>query len=168
LSSGPVRVYLGIGSNIDPATHIAKALLALETEFGEIFSSSLYQTKSLGFEGPDFINLVVSFSTKFDFPQLDECLKNIEVDCGRDRSLEKGKGSRTLDLDLLLFGALEGEFFGCVLPRPEIYERQFVWQPLLEIFEANRNLSSYELGMKNQLGKLAKTASLMPPMGWPK
>ncbi len=166
MSSEPVRVYLGIGSNIDPATHIPRALLALETEFGVICRSSLYQTSSLGFEGPDFINLVVSFSTKFDFLRLKEGLNKIEVGCGRDRTMETGKGSRTLDLDLLLFGALEGKVHGCVLPRPEIYERQFVWQPLLEILESNPSLTVYELGMKSQLIELAKTAPLLPPIDW--
>lgn len=166
MSSEPVRVYLGIGSNIDPATHVPKALLALESEFGAVSRSSLYQTRSLGFEGPDFINLAVSFSTTCDFLQLDERLKNIEVDCGRNRSLETGKGSRTLDLDLLLYGELQGELHGHVLPRPEIYERQFVWQPLLEIFEASQQLSGYELELKNRLAQIAKTASLLPPINW--
>jgi len=168
LSSGPVRVYLGIGSNIDPETHVPRALHALEAEFGLISRSSFYQNRSMGFDGPDFINLVVSFSTTFDFLDLDECLKNIEVSCGRDRSREKGKGSRTLDLDLLLFGAMEGEVHGCVLPSPEIYERQFVWQPLLEIFEASQRLSAFEIRIQSQLGLLANEASLSPLTNWPK
>ncbi|MFX4227903.1 MAG: 2-amino-4-hydroxy-6-hydroxymethyldihydropteridine diphosphokinase [Porticoccaceae bacterium] len=43
------------------------------------------------------------------------------------------RAARTLDLDILLFGSFQGELNGCHLPRPEIFDRQFVWQPLLAL-----------------------------------
>lgn len=155
----PVQVYLGIGSNIDPEENVKRALQALVQEFGNIQCSPLYQTRAMGFDGPDFINLVVGFTTSAVFSDLNQTLKKIEVNCGRDRCSETCKGSRTLDLDILLFGTFQGELDGCQLPRPEIFDRQFVWQPLLALFDQAAALNEFESLMQQKLRVLNNSGS---------
>ena len=154
MSFEPVQVYLGIGSNIDPETNIKRALEALGQEFGQVQCSPIYWNKAQGFDGPDFINMVAGFSTSKKFSELDQALKAIEASCGRERSSETCKGSRTLDLDILLFGAFHGELNGYQLPRPEIFDRQFVWQPLLALFEQAATLNDFEREIQQKLRTL--------------
>lgn len=152
-----MRVYLGVGSNIDPDENIRRGLEALEQQFGTVQCSPMYETPAWGFDGPDFINLVVSFVASASFAELNQILKRIEQSCGRDRAAETGKGSRTLDLDVLLFGDFEGEIQGCPLPRPEIYERQFVWQPLQALLEQAAVLNEFENSIHKQLKILSNS-----------
>ena len=53
------QVYLGLGSNIHRHQHIAAALDALHEVFGELSISTVYESKSVGFNGSNFFNLVV-------------------------------------------------------------------------------------------------------------
>jgi 2-amino-4-hydroxy-6-hydroxymethyldihydropteridine diphosphokinase len=159
-----VRVYLGVGSNIEPEANIRRGLKALGQAFGEVQCSPLYQTPAWGFDGPDFINLAVGFDATASFAELNQILKRIEQDCGRDRAAETGKGSRTLDLDILLFGTVEGEIQGCQLPRPEIFERQFVWQPLLELLNISTDLGQTQQQVRHQLCLLAEAGTPLVPM----
>ena len=55
--------YLGLGSNVDAEHHIAVAVRALLKAFGEVQLSPIYRSKSVGFEGCDFINLVARVET---------------------------------------------------------------------------------------------------------
>jgi 2-amino-4-hydroxy-6-hydroxymethyldihydropteridine diphosphokinase len=57
-------------------------------------------------------------------------LQRIETRFGRDRANEVPNGPRTLDLDLLLFGARAVESPTLVLPHPRMEERTFVLEPL--------------------------------------
>jgi len=61
----PVRVYIGVGSNIDPCLEIALGLEQLASVFGRLEISQAYRSAAVGFEGPPFINLVVGFTTEF-------------------------------------------------------------------------------------------------------
>jgi 2-amino-4-hydroxy-6-hydroxymethyldihydropteridine diphosphokinase len=159
-----VRVYLGVGSNIEPEANIRRGLKALGQAFGEVQCSPLYQAPAWGFDGPDFINLAVGFDATVSFVELNQILKRIEQHCGRDRAAETCKGSRTLDLDVLLFGTFRGEIEGCQLPRPELFERQFVWQPLQALLQETAALSDFEAGVQQELEELASNAELLSPM----
>ncbi len=59
--------------------------------------------------------------------------QSIEARFGRDRSRERRKGPRPLDIDVLLYGDLALELPGLSLPHPGILERAFVLEPLLEL-----------------------------------
>ncbi len=65
-------------------------------------------------------------------PELSQCLRTIEKDNGRRRDGPKFS-SRTLDIDILLYDDLVGDFGGVQLPRDEILENAFVLLPLSEL-----------------------------------
>lgn len=127
-----VQVYVGIGSNVDREANIQGGLNALNTAFGELTVSAVYESKSFGFDGDPFYNLVAGFVTTQSVQQVAESLRVIEFDHGRKRNEEK-YSSRTLDIDLLLYGSLVMEDANLVLPRPDIDKYSFVLQPLAEI-----------------------------------
>lgn len=153
-----VQVYLGIGSNIDARQNIKKALKLLVDHMGSLQESPTYQNPADGFDGDDFLNLVVSFKYTSGMPELMERLKNMEQQCGRQRQLEAGKGSRTIDLDLLTFGDLQGIHHDVELPRPDIFERQFVWQPFMDLLLRKDSLSPFEASIKSNIESLARAS----------
>lgn len=127
------RVYLAIGSNIEPHSHVIRAVQMLRDKFGSLRISPIYRTAAEGFIGDSFINLVVQFETRLTLTELLAALRELERRGGRRREQESGMGSRTLDLDLLIYGDLQGQHCGITLPRPETFERRFVWQPMAEL-----------------------------------
>lgn len=125
------RVYVSIGSNIDPQRNVRSCLQALEQRFGPLVRSNVYETRAVGFSGDDFYNLVVGFDTHRDVHDVAAVLHEIERAHGRER---EGKfSSRTLDLDLLLYDDLVLQQPGFHIPRDEITRYAFVLKPLAEI-----------------------------------
>jgi 2-amino-4-hydroxy-6-hydroxymethyldihydropteridine diphosphokinase len=132
------EVFLSIGSNIDRERHIPSALRELERRFGTLAVSSVYETAAVGFEGPAFHNLVVGFETEHSIPEIAEILTEIEELHGRTRQCKKFS-SRTLDLDLLLYGDAVLREGKLNLPRDEITRYAFVLEPLAEIAPDRRH-----------------------------
>ena len=54
---------LSLGSNIDAASNIRKAVAALRAEFDNLRCSTVYESEALGFSGDNFLNLVVVAET---------------------------------------------------------------------------------------------------------
>lgn len=125
-------IYISVGSNIDPHRHVAQAVAELERNFQDIHQSSLYESKAIGFDGDNFINLVVQASTTMNIQQVVDCLHEIEARHGRDRKGPKFS-SRTLDLDLLLYDDVTCKSNGIHVPREEILYNAFVLYPLAEL-----------------------------------
>ena len=86
----------------------------------------------MGFEGPDFINLVIGFSAAQPLHSVIEKLRGIETNCGRPRYAPKW-ASRTMDLDVLLFDDLVEKTADYTLPRPDLLKRPYMLGPLSEI-----------------------------------
>lgn len=128
-------IYLSLGSNIDRHKHIVAALDALEDLLGDLIISSVYESKSVGFNGSNFFNLVVGADTELPLADLSEKLKKIEDANGRQRSGPKFS-PRTLDIDILTYGNFVGVESGVELPRAEITKNAFVLLPLAEIAPA--------------------------------
>jgi len=124
--------FISIGSNIDKEIHIPSSIAALKKQFGEIILSSLYETEAVGFEGDDFINLIVQFSSDLDAKSVAKILRQIELNHGRTRDSRK-YAARTLDLDLVLYGDLIINDGRLQIPRDEIEKYAFVLEPLAEI-----------------------------------
>ena len=131
-----VEAYIGVGSNIEPETHIANALAGLRQELGPIAVSPLYRSAPVGFEGEPFINGVVRVCSHAGPDSLIKNLKILEKRSGRNRRSE-GMGPRELDLDLLLYGEYVLRRDGLVLPRPDILRYPFVLRPLAELAPAS-------------------------------
>ncbi len=125
-------VFISIGSNINKEQNISGAVKALEARFGSLILSHVYESEAVGFDGANFYNLVATFDTDASLEELDTVLTGIEDRHGRRRADERFT-SRTLDLDLLLYGDLIRHDNGFEIPRREILEFAFVLQPLAEI-----------------------------------
>lgn len=128
-----VPAYVSIGSNIEPARNIRVCLARLEQRFGVLTASRTYRSAPVGFEGADFYNLVVSFAADMSPSELNRELRQLEQLHGRRRNGHGRWSSRTLDLDLLLYGDKVHSEDGLELPRPDITRYAFVLQPLAEI-----------------------------------
>ncbi|MBU1383250.1 MAG: 2-amino-4-hydroxy-6-hydroxymethyldihydropteridine diphosphokinase [Alphaproteobacteria bacterium] len=82
-------------------------------------------------QDPPFLNGVVMVRTAHDPHALMAALGRIEEAFGRRRG--ERNAPRTLDLDLIAYGRLSGDFDGLILPHPRAAERRFVMGPLAEI-----------------------------------
>lgn len=135
-ASPPVRAYIGLGSNLDdPAGQVRRALAALRVlpRTKWVRASSLYRSRPLGDAAqPDYINAVAVVDTLLDAHALLDALQAIEAAQGRDRSAGRWS-SRTLDLDLLLYGEERHRDERLTVPHPGIAEREFVLCPLAEV-----------------------------------
>ena len=58
------QVYISIGSNQQPRKYVAMALEAINTFFSPIELSPVYEAVAVGFEGDNFLNLVVGFDAE--------------------------------------------------------------------------------------------------------
>ena len=132
------RVYLSLGSNIAPRRHLRAALRALRATFGELLVSPVYESRAVGFDGANFLNLVVGLDSSLSVGALSRELRHIEEQLGRVRGQEKFS-SRTLDIDILTYGQTVGEVGGICLPRDEIEKYAFVIRPLADIDPAGRH-----------------------------
>jgi len=126
------RGYISIGSNIEKEKNILSALRELAIFFGGLVVSSTYETEAVGFKGETFHNLVVGFDSDLDVKTIAKQLRQIELDHGRTRECKKFS-SRTLDLDLILYGELVISDGRLQIPRDEIEKYAFVLEPLAEI-----------------------------------
>ena len=126
------RIYISIGSNIEPARHVRLAVAALHEYYGELSISSVYESEAVGFEGENFYNLVVGLDTEQDVNAVNRTLHEIEDRYGRERSGPRFS-ARTIDLDLLMYDDLVLQQDKLVLPREEILQNAFVLWPLAEI-----------------------------------
>lgn len=123
---------IGLGSNVgDRRAHLARAVRRLGSAGEVVAVSSLYETAPVGgpAQGP-FLNAVMVVDTGLG-PRalLDVCLQ-VELEAGRKRLVRWGP--RTLDLDLLLYGAGTVDEPGLHVPHPRLAERRFALAPLVE------------------------------------
>ncbi len=129
----PNLVYLSLGSNIgDRETHVCDAIARLAAEGRVVAVSSFYETEPV--EVTDqawFLNCAVALETTDTPEQLMAALLKIERDMGRQRV--QRKGPRTVDLDILLFGAAIIDSPDLTIPHPAMHQRRFVLAPLAEI-----------------------------------
>jgi 2-amino-4-hydroxy-6-hydroxymethyldihydropteridine diphosphokinase len=126
------RVFVAAGSNVEPERHLAKAAAALAKEFPDIELSPWYRNEAVGFEGDDFINFVVGFSTDLAVHDVRRKLQAVEALCGREPGAPKW-APRSMDLDLLLYGDLVHDEPGLHLPRPDLLKRPFMLGPLADL-----------------------------------
>ncbi|MDJ0872662.1 MAG: 2-amino-4-hydroxy-6-hydroxymethyldihydropteridine diphosphokinase [Gammaproteobacteria bacterium] len=126
------RIYVSVGSNVHREINIRSAVRDLAHRFGTLVLSSVYESSAVGFEGADFLNMVVGFETHNTPSNVAGVLKDIEDAHGRDRTSPRFS-DRTLDLDLLLYGNQVVREPGLSLPRDEIVAQAFVLAPLAEI-----------------------------------
>ena len=121
------RIYLGLGSNVERETHLQAGLDALAGFLLGMQCSPVFESQPVGIKSGPFFNRVVSAKTDLPLVELSRRLKLIEADNGRYAQDRKGL---PLDIDVLFYGDLEGNFDGLTLPRAEILKNAFVLWPL--------------------------------------
>ncbi len=130
--------YVGLGSNLGNSVAYLRSALDNLSELGEIMNvSSVYETVPWGvFERqPNYLNMVATLKTSLEPEKLVSEFQIIEQRLGRELS-SKGTGdSRTIDIDLLLYGlrVVGSSRESLVLPHPLMHKRAFVLIPLSEI-----------------------------------
>lgn len=132
------RVYVSIGSNIDREKNIETAVRELDDSYGPLMLSTVYESESVGFDGDDFLNLVAGFDTDAPIETVITRLRAIEKACGRERP-DNDERSRTLDIDLLIYGDLSRHDDEIDIPREEIGHYAFVLLPLAQIAPEHRH-----------------------------
>jgi 2-amino-4-hydroxy-6-hydroxymethyldihydropteridine diphosphokinase len=130
----PQPAAIALGSNLgDSQATLEGALAALEEVPGirVLARSRWYRSAPVGPAQPDYINGCALLEVGLSPEAVLEQLHAIEHRYGRVR-LERW-GARTLDLDLILYGALQHESASLLVPHPRFRERAFVLLPLAEI-----------------------------------
>lgn len=125
-------IFLGLGSNIEPARYLPLGLEALQLLLGPFRQSAVYEGEALGFDGAPFWNLVIAADTSLGVGALQRALRAIEYAHGRPQNAPR-LSARTLDIDILSYGRRVGVVDGVELPRGEILHHAFVLRPLAEL-----------------------------------
>ncbi len=118
-------VVIGVGSNIDPVSHLDQAKKALSMDHQFLAESSRRITKPIGFtEQPDFLNVVFLVKTREPLEEFKSYLKQLEDRLCRVRTANKF-GPRTIDLDVVVWN-------GRVMD-PDFYTRNFICELTKEV-----------------------------------
>ncbi len=125
-------IYVGLGSNIEPEQNLHLGVSELRNRYGELQISVVYRSKPLGFDGDDFLNLVVAFESDVSPADICETIEVIHNLSGRDRNCGKWE-SRPLDIDLLLYNDLVLDEPPVRVPRRDVLEYSFVLRPMAEL-----------------------------------
>ena len=120
-------VFLGLGSNVQRHEHLTAALDALSGFLLDLHCSPVFESEPVGIRSGPFFNLTVMAQTDLPLAELDRRLKAIEADNGR---YAPGRKGLPLDIDVLLYDDLIGDFDGLQLPRAEMLRNAFVLWPL--------------------------------------
>ncbi len=126
------RVYLGLGSNVEPKKNFQLGIRELQERYGELELSAVYQNAAVGFDGADFLNMVVGLRSDVapsDFQRETELIHEL---AGRDRAADRFS-SRPLDIDLLLYDDLIIDEPRLKIPRCDVLDFSFVLRPLAEL-----------------------------------
>ncbi len=119
------KAVILLGSNIQPGTNLHKAVQLLSQHVRILKFSSVWKSKSIGYDGPDFLNAAVLILTNQNQIELNQnILKNIEDSLGRKRSANKN-APRTIDLDIEIFNDQE--------VNPKFWEYAYSVFPISEI-----------------------------------
>lgn len=131
-ASGDTRatVYLGLGSNISPEENLRLAIMELRARYGDLDLSAVYQSAAVGFEGADFLNLVVRLRSEESALEICDRIELIHNLAGRKSDKWE---SRQLDIDLLLYNDLVSEERPVRVPRHDVLDYSFVLRPLAEL-----------------------------------
>ncbi|HEX8843833.1 MAG TPA: 2-amino-4-hydroxy-6-hydroxymethyldihydropteridine diphosphokinase [Pyrinomonadaceae bacterium] len=127
--------YVSLGSNLgDRAGNLLLAVRGMmEAGLSVTRLSAVYETEPVDVrEQPMFLNMVAELRAHLFSPEQTLArLLRIEYALGRRREI--ARGPRTIDLDLLLYGAERRATEFLHLPHPRLHERRFVLTPLAEL-----------------------------------
>ena len=118
-----------------PEDNLHLGVAELRRRYGEIELSAVYRSHAVGFEGDDFLNMVVGLDTDDTPEDIHTQIEIIHTRAGRERGEDK-YSARSLDIDLLLYDDLVIEHPRFRIPREDVLEYSFVLRPLAEMAPA--------------------------------
>jgi 2-amino-4-hydroxy-6-hydroxymethyldihydropteridine diphosphokinase len=127
------RVFIGLGSNIEPRLEYLKTAVNGLRSIGEIAHiSRVYETVPVGnVPQPHFLNAVIELLTTTGPLELFTNLKSLENTMGRKERPRWHE--REIDLDLLFYGDLILESATLTVPHAELHRRAFVLVPMNDL-----------------------------------
>lgn len=126
--------YLHLGSNQGNKKQMLDiAIEKIEKKIGEvILKSSVYETEPWGLKEQDnFLNMALEVESDLSPEEVLYFSKSIEVELGGEKLVKWGP--RNIDIDLLYCGDLVIQSDLITIPHPQLYNRNFVLVPLVEI-----------------------------------
>ena len=152
------RAAVALGSNLgDRHACMESAIRRLREILSDLQVSPIYETEPVGVAGRASLFLNAAAAGDFDGTAealLAELLR-IEREHGRERP--HPGASRTLDLDLILFGDCQVESAALTVPHPRFRERRFVLEPLADVAADWRDPVTH-LTVRELLARLVGTA----------
>lgn len=130
------RAFIGMGGNLgNVQARLKSALEGMSALPGTAIEavSSLYRTRPVQAEGPDYLNAVAALRSALGPEELLRALQRLEIAHDRERS--HVNAPRTLDLDLLWYGDLRHDSRTLILPHPRMMQRAFVLVPLAQVLD---------------------------------
>lgn len=130
------QALIAVGSNLGDRTAALKRVLQEFQRWDRIHefeTSALYETLAIGGSNdqPSYLNAVIRVATEATAAELHQFLMDLESQLGRQR---RGRWeSRTMDLDLLLFGDQVIQTRDLVVPHPRMSFRRFVLRPAVDV-----------------------------------
>lgn len=126
---------LALGGNLgDPREQITEAIESLDahaqiqvTETSPLVESFALTEAGIDESAPRYLNGVVEVETSLTPDALLQVIHEIEAEAGRTRDVRWG--SRTLDIDIIVFGDVHQKSAKLTIPHPRAHERAFVLTP---------------------------------------
>jgi 2-amino-4-hydroxy-6-hydroxymethyldihydropteridine diphosphokinase len=137
-------IYLSLGSNIgDRDANLRAAITALEGGGVHVLRTSpVYETEPVDYlDQARFLNVVVEAETALFPAQLLARIGRIERTLGRVRNVPKGP--RTIDIDILFYGAAIIKTARLEIPHPRLAARRFVLAPLADLAPGLRHPATH-------------------------
>ena len=130
-------LYLSLGSNLgDRAENLRRAIALIGERVGKVQRvSSFIETEPWGFQSEHpFLNAACLVLTTLSPLECLDATQQIERELGRRPKSSGGiYHDRPIDIDLLMYDALQLSTPRLTLPHPHMHERDFVMIPLREI-----------------------------------
>ncbi len=126
--------FLSVGSNSgDRSAYLQQAVNKIGLEIGRIIGlSHVYETQSWGYEGQNYLNMVVKVETALTPHKIIDSIHAIEQVMGRVR-ISGQYADRTIDLDILFYNDEIVSDEHLIIPHPRLHERLFVLEPMMDI-----------------------------------
>ena len=164
------RVFIALGSNINPEYNIREAVRRLASRCRLLAVSPVYETAPVGkTDQPNFLNAAALIETDLTAAELKtQVLQVIEQELGRVRTEDKN-APRTIDLDIAVFGDQVLDVGPRHIPDPEISKYPHIAVPLADLApqqlhpETSRTLLEIAQGLP--ASGLVRRPDVVP---WPK
>ena len=97
------KVVLSLGSNCgEREKSVRQAIGWLSRVLGDARCSTIYETPEMYGKGAPYMNAVMIAESRYDYAELNCCLKQYELRCGRDEACRQ-RGDVPIDIDLVIW-----------------------------------------------------------------